>query len=181
MKRIGTILAALSVLAITGGATADMISDSYDYWLPMGEGGPGLYFDHLQMKIDTPAGFLTPVGYENGIGTVYPTDPSWSQTYNDGTILLADGGRTEELYFTLYFSDASQYVFHLQAWDASTLVDNVDVLKNAGGWWNTGAGTNVLPGTWQSPRLDTVVPLPGAMVLAMIGFASVGALKGRRL
>lgn len=173
MKKLLPALVASSLIMIASGVALGRISDTYDYWLPLGEGGPDLYFDHLQMKIDTPGGFLSPIGYENGIGYSYPTDPSWAQTYNDGTILITDGDRTNELYFTVYFADEKEYLFHLQAWDGYTLVDNMDILKEAGGWWNTPAGTNVFEGTWDAQY----IPAPAAITLAIIGVGGVTSLR----
>ena len=59
-------VAAIVLFGVAGSIAHARISDTYDYWLPLGEGGSGIYFDHLQMKIDTPCGFLKPIGYENG-------------------------------------------------------------------------------------------------------------------
>lgn len=154
---IGISVLNAGVVFISSGTAYGRISDDWDYWLPMGFNEPNIHFDHLQMKADCPEQFLTPIGYENGVGdgSVWPPDESWSQTYNNGMLMLCDGNSTSELYWQQYFADDNEVFWHLQAWDGNELVINQDILKNAGGWWTTPPdGSNVFDGTWQGDRID---------------------------
>ena len=102
-------------------------------------------YDHIQMLMVSGAPFQTPTAIGNF------NQPGWSQTYNDGTLVLADGSSQNIVYFTLYFSGPSTetFTFYFQCWSGNTLKNSATVTWGPG--WG---GANIVnhgasvPGGW---------------------------------
>lgn len=134
------------------------------------ETGVGL-FDHFQMYMESPDQWETPVGVAG-----FTAGSSWAQTYNDGTLLLADGPALTYLDLTLYFpgSMSQPFTFYFQAWNGDSLVENAHVHWTGGAWEiNTWGG-------WTGQRTEAsslVIPVPGALLLGLIGVGCVQRFK----
>ncbi|WP_320046840.1 hypothetical protein [uncultured Ilyobacter sp.] len=72
--------------------------------------------DRLQF-LAVEGAFSTPTGIDG----FQPT--TWAQTYNNGQLMVADGERTADLWYTVHFATpaAEPFTFYMQAWDDDLL------------------------------------------------------------
>lgn len=159
-------LVSVALLAASGNAGAAWVQR-------FNESGVGS-FDHLQMQIAAPAGFVAPTGI-NGFSL-----SGWAQTYNDGNLLIANGVSTSNLNFNVRFDGQrnTPLTFYFQAWDGNVLKEEASVSWGGSGW-NIGAST-----AWSAPRQESAVvssvPAPAAWLLTGMGLIGIVWVRGRR-
>ena len=157
MKRLVIVVTLLTLLALT--------STSQAVWTQRFQTDAAAV-DHVQMMIVSPATFA-PVAISNfSVG-------GWSQTFNDGTLAIADGTRrVGSLQFDITFdtAKATPFVFHFQSWDGT----NINAADDAFCRW-TGSAWQFSGGTWEHVRL---VPEPATV--AMLGLGGLALLRKRK-
>lgn len=118
-------------------------------------------FDHLQMYMLPPDLFAQPTG-------INPFSPTWTQTFDDGTYLVADGTDVTKLYFALQFPGprTEPFSFLFQAWDDDKVRETTNVEWTGSQWLFT-------PGTWETQRF----PEPATVSLLAFGSLAVGVLR----
>lgn len=119
-------------------------------------------FDHLQMYMLPPDTWRQPVAITNF------SNASWSQTWNDGTYLIADGNDRSSLVFALHFpaDPPEPFTFRFQAWNDNTLLHTANAAWNGSRW-------NITPGYWDAPRL------PEPLTLALLASGALLLLTRR--
>lgn len=144
----------------------------HNSWAQSFWGNIGQY-DHIQIMFNPEPHFEVPVAIERFSQT------GWSQTYNDGSLLIADGlSATQDLFFNLVFVDprSDDFTFHYQAWYGDTVVDNADAYWSGRSWSITGP----TGGTWESDRIDNPVsatPEPASLLLLSAGLAGFAVYR----
>lgn len=135
--------------------------------------------DHIQMTISVADGFETPAltPYGGGLSV-------WSETYNDGTTVIWDTTTANTPGFYIWFDDALKtqtFTVYIQTYldgQLNPLDDN----------WLTFSNTRLVgiggpPSGWDPGYLDpialAVVPVPGAVLLGVLGLSAAG-LKLRK-
>ena len=202
MAAKGAVLLAITLLLSAGSASATFIPvgdpfESNSWGQTWTESSP---VDHLQFLMvpgprTLPGGSVTTDAFETvpvGTGGIngfmdYDTETpvgSWSQTYDDGSLLMAHGSPLEigsVLQFNLEFAGGARnsLSFNMQAYNVSTLVENVR-------WtWIPAPGGGPLTGNWNlgistwEPAPPPGTPEPISMV--MLGSLGVGMVAARRL
>jgi len=111
-------------------------------------------FDHLQLYMLPTDAWKQPTG-------IIPFNKNWSQTWNDGTYLIADGNDLSTLFFALAFvgNKPEPLSFLFQAWDDNTVRETTQAT------W-TGQHWEFQPATWDTPRLT---PDPATFTLIAVG------------
>jgi hypothetical protein len=123
-------------------------------------------FDHLQFYMLPTDAWKQPTG-------IIPFNMNWTQTWNDGTYLIADGNDVGTLLFALGFAGdrPEPLSFLFQAWDDDT------VRETTMATW-TGQHWEFQPATWNTPRLT---PEPATVVLLAAGASGcTAAIRLRR-
>jgi len=186
MKRlVGGAVLAFAVL--TASASADLIpigdpieGNSWGQHWVLQVLAPPRNYDHIQMLMVTPGRFDTPIAIGNFSGPQATEPESWAQTFNDGSLVMADGHSTNYLWFTTWFPDnssTSNFTFHLQAYDGQECVMNVDMR------WIIVAGEGDFyphyPGTWDQ---STPLAVPTLSTLGGIGLlVALAAIAMRKI
>lgn len=159
-------MALAGMLAASGSADAAWVQR-------FNESGVGA-FDHLQMRIEAPAGFAAPSGI-NGF-----SQSGWAETYNDGNLLIANGVSTGNLNFNLRFDSPrnTPLTFYFQAWLGDVLKEEATVSWGSGSW-NIGTAP-----VWSAPRQESAVvssvPAPSTLLLTGAGLIAIGCVRRLR-
>ena len=119
-------------------------------------------FDHIQLRTLSGDGFVMGL---DGIGVF--SDGAWCQSYNDGTIVTADGPTESFLGFTLHFAGdlVDPLSFDYQIWDGAVLQASLLVT------WS-GSSFSVGPSSWSDGRIDQGQDqFTGAFDVSQVGLA----------
>jgi hypothetical protein len=140
---------------------------------------PGWYFtldniaDHIQMKVSVAGGLETPSITSYGS----PGLIGWSETSNNGTIAIWDTATDKIASFRVWFDDALKnqtFTWYLQSYNNGQLNPLDD------NWFKFSNQNLVSYGGPPSGWNPGYVPVPGAVLLGMLGFCVAG-LKLRKL
>lgn len=130
-------------------------------------------FDHFQLWIDAPENWAQPNGISNF------NRAGWSQTFNDGQLLVADGTSVSQLAFNLNFEGSREPVtFHFQAWDGNTLREAATVSwRGRRSGWQISAANN-----WINYRVSnrSQIPVAEPSTVLMFGLGMAGIIAGLR-
>jgi hypothetical protein len=124
--------------------------------------------DHLQMMVSVPGGFSDPSlsSYGSGLN-------GWSQTYNDGTTAVWDrAGLPNKPSFYVWFDDALKtqtFYWYIQSYKDGQLNPHDDNWVKFVNKRLVGIGGP--PSGWDP---GYIVPVPGAVLLGILGLSAVG-------
>ncbi|MFH1011764.1 MAG: cohesin domain-containing protein, partial [bacterium] len=148
-KLILWLTAALAIGLSAGSAMAiETVGDPIDgdsWSQAFNESGVG-NFDHMQMLMVSGPPFRTPNG-------IVGMASGWSQSYNDGTLLIADGPSLVSTNMTIYFSGnkSTPFTFIFQAWGGTTRKEEATVVWNGSSW------TITTTSTWNEGRRSILI------------------------
>jgi hypothetical protein len=178
MGRLSVLCAGLVVLLCANSAWADLtFFEDYQEGNSWSPGGFQLdnTANHMQMALSVPGGFDT---YPNA--SLTPWNPGslngWTETYNDGTTVIWDSTVANRPTFRVWFVDALKtqtFTWYLQSYKDGVLNpkdDNAIVFGNA-----KLVSIGAPPSGWDPGYIDaSVAPVPGAVLLGLLGLSAAG-------
>jgi len=166
------IVAAVLVAAQAAWATPVGTGDPVivgSWGLPMHDSGNSLPIDHIQMLWLSGSHFELPNG-------VIPQSAGWSQTSNNGDLLVFEGPASGDVYWTNKLDDPQQFTqFHYAGYDGDKVVDSGILTFTPGSTtWSDDSGS-----AWEKVTGEAV-PEPLTMLGVFAGVSGIGAYLRRR-